>query len=275
MTGIFETVGVSIVAVCGIVLGWLFSRLRKPFWTLGYFLPFLLIAAQIAVTMFNSLAFNPPFCWVTAGRVRFVVLAFAITMGLTTPLSRLHSRVKKLIVCGAMLIAVVRLAILPFAVPAVIRGYLYSLETKFGTGGVCLQTTDYTCGPAAAVTALAKLGIRAQEGELAVLSHSAPVTGTLPHCLYQAIQRKYAAQGLECQWRYFESPNQLKAADAALVVVKDSFLSDHCVAVLDVTDAGLIIADPVLGTLYLSHPEFEKVWRFCGILLTRNSQQNI
>ncbi len=275
MTGIFETLGVTVVAICGIGVGWFFSRLRKPFWTLGYFLPLLLIAVQIMVTMYYSLAFTPPFCWMAAGRVRFVILAFAVTMGLTTPLSRLDSRVKRLIVCGVMLIAVVRFSILPFAVPAVIRGRLSSLETKFGTDGICLQTTDYTCGPAAAVTALGKLGITAQEGELAVLSYSSPGTGTLPQCLYKALQRRYAAQGLECQYRYFESPSQLKAAEAALVVVKDAFLSDHCVAVLEVSDTQVIIADPVLGRQQLSHPEFVRVWRHCGIVLNRNSHQNI
>jgi len=275
MTGIFETLGVIVVAVCGVCLGRYLSRLKKPFWTLGYFLPLLLLAVQITVTMYYSLAFTPPFCWIAAGRVRFVVLAFAIAMGLTTPLSRLDSRIKRLIVCGVMLIAVVRFSILPFAVPAVIRGRLSSLETKFSTGGICLQTTDYTCGPAAAVTALGKLGITAQEGELAVLSHSSPGTGTLPQCLYKAIQRRYAAQGLECQYRYFESPGQLKAAEVVLVVVKDAFLSDHCVAVLEVSDTEVIIADPVSGRQQLSHPEFAQMWRRCGIVLNRNSRQNI
>lgn len=47
--------------------------------------------------------------------------------------------------------------------------------------GVCLQSSDDTCGAASMVTLLNAIGIRATEGEMARLSVSAPGRGLSPH----------------------------------------------------------------------------------------------
>ena len=270
-----ETVGVVLVALLGVFLGVVFSRFRKPYWMLGYFLSLLLIAMLVATRCAGSLAFVPPFFWITAGRVKFVILSLAATMGLITPLSRLPRKCEKLIICILMTVVVVWFSVLPFLVPALIRGHLVNLTTRVDSNGICFQSTDYTCGPAAAVTALRKLGLSAHEGELAVLSHTSPVAGTLPWCLYTALQERYGAEGLRCQYRRFDSVGQLKHAGVTLVVVRDTLLSDHCVAVLEVSDRRVTVADPVLGKKSLSYKQFEKIWRFTGIALNRDSMQSI
>jgi hypothetical protein len=43
-----ETVGVTLLALAGVLLGWCFSRLRRPWWLLGYFIPFALVLAYAA-----------------------------------------------------------------------------------------------------------------------------------------------------------------------------------------------------------------------------------
>jgi hypothetical protein len=144
-----------------------------------------------------------------------------------------------------MAVVVVWFSICPFLVPALIRGHLLNLSTRVDSTGLCYQTTNYTCAPAAAVTALRRLGLTAEEGEIAVLSRTSPVAGTLPWCLYKALKGRYGADGLECQYRQFDSVGQLKDASVTLAVVKDVFLSDHCVAVLDVSDRTVTVADPV------------------------------
>jgi len=270
-----ETMGVIQIALLGIFLGRVFSGLRKPYWTLGYFLPSLLIAMLALARYNNALLFVPPFSWITAGRVRFIILALAATMGLTTPLSRLPRKCEKLIIGVLMAVVVGWFSVLPFLVPALIKDDLSNLKTIVNTSGICYQTTDYTCGPAAAVTALGKLGLSASEGEIAVLSHSSPVAGTLPHCLYTALQNRYGADGLKCQYRRFDSIAQLRNAGITLAVVRDAFLLDHCVAVLEVSDRMVTIADPVLGRTLMSHEQFEKIWRFSGIVLKRVSTQSI
>ena len=270
-----ETIAVSLVALLGIFLGKTFSSFRKPSWTLGYFLSLLLIAMLVITRYSNAIGFVPPFSWITTGRIRFVVLSLAVTMGLTTPLSRLPRKCEKVTICILMAVVVTWFCILPFLVPALIRDSLSNLRTIVNSDGICFQTRDYTCGPAAAVTALRKLGLPAHEGEIAILSHSSPVAGTLPWCLYTALQNRYGADGLKCQYRRFDSLSQLKSAGVTLAVVRDAFLSDHCVAVLEVSDHIIIVADPVVGKKLMFHKQFEKIWRFSGIVLKRDSTQSI
>jgi hypothetical protein len=270
-----ETTGVVLVAVLGVFLGRFFSDLRKPYWILGYFLPCILITMLVLARCNNALYFIRPFCWVTTGRVRFVILSLAVPMGLTVPLSRLPHKCEKFIVCILMVVFVTWFSILPFLVPALIKNRLSSLRTRLDSNGICRQTTDYTCGPAAAVTALGKLGLCADEGDIAVLSYTSPVTGTLPTFLCSALQNRYGPVGLKCKFRRFVSIDQLRNAGLTLAVVKNAFLLDHCLAVLEVTDNTITVADPVIGTRLMPHKQFEKIWRFSGIVLERDSVQSI
>jgi hypothetical protein len=269
-----ETIGIILVALLGVFLGKVFSRPRKAYWIAGYFLSFLLILFLVITRYSNSLAFVPLFVWITAGRVKFVIFSLAVTMGLTTPLSRLPYKFEKVAIYILMVVVVVWFSVLPFLVPALIEDHLANLTTRLDSNGICFQTTDYTCAPAAAVTALRKLGLPAQEGEIAILSHTSPVTGTLPGCLQAALQNRYGDKGLRCQYRHFDSIAQLKDAGLTLAVVKSAFLSDHCIAVLEVSDRMITVADPVSGKRSLSHKQFEEIWRFSGIVLKRDSTQS-
>jgi hypothetical protein len=259
----------------GVLVGDRFSRFRKPYWACGYFIPFILTALLFLATLNNALLFVAPFSWVTAGRIRFFVLAFTATMGLTTPLSRLPRKREKLIIGIVMVVIVVWFSVLPILMPALIRDDLSNLQTTVNPNGICYQSTDFTCGPAAAVTALGKLGLSADEGELAVLSYSNPLAGTLPSCLSSALDKLYGTEGLRCQYRYFDSITQLRDAGITLAVIRDGLMNSHCVAVLGVSDYVVTIADPVWGRMLMTYEDFEKVWRFSGIVLKRDSTQNI
>lgn len=274
MTPWLETIGIILVALLGVFLGRLFSRPRRAYWIVGYFLSFLLILFLVITKYSNSLAFVPMFFWITAERGKFVVFSVAVTMGLTTPLSRLPHKFERVVIYILMAVVVVWFSVLPFLVPALIEGRLASLTTLLDSNGICFQTTDYTCAPAAAVTALRKLGLTAYEGEIAILAHTSPVAGTLPGCLQSALLNRYGNQGLRCQYRRFDSVAQLKGAGITLAVVKSAFLSDHCVAVLEVSDSMITIADPVIGKQSLSYKQFEEIWRFSGIVLKRDSTHN-
>jgi hypothetical protein len=271
----FETAGVIGVALMGIALGRIFSRLRKSWWLLGYFLPFSLIVLMLVLRYHGSLQFIEPFSWLVASRSKFVVLCFAVTMGLTVPLSRLPRKIEKILVCFLMAGVVFWFSVLPFLIPAVMRNYLSNIQTRLSYNGVCFQSTNYTCGPAAAVTALGKLGLSAEEGELAVLSYTSPIVGTLPLCLSSALENRYGEEGLRCRYRHFDSIEQLKNAGITLAMVRDSFLLDHCMAVLEVSDNTVTLADPMAGLILMPREKFEKIWRFSGIVLQRNRSQNI
>jgi hypothetical protein len=270
-----ETLGVILVCVSGISLGRRFSGLPRPYWLLGYVLSAALIAVLLAAKHSSSLQVLPALSWVATSRAKFVILSLAVTTGLTTPLSRLPRKSEKLLTCIVMTVVVSWFSVLPFLTPALIKGRLANLSTRFDSDGVCLQGTSYTCGPAAAVTALEKLGLHGSEGEIAILAHCSPVSGTLPGCLSAALRDRYAGQGLKCRYGYFDSIAQLKKAGITLAVVKDAFLLDHCVTVLEVSDYVVTVADPMTGLRSLSHKQFERIWRFCGIVLNRDSAESI
>ena len=269
MNAWLEIVGVIGVIALGAIAGRFAGRLRQPYWLIGYLLPVAVLGILVAARFNHSMNFLRPFCWFITGRARFVTLALAATVSLITLLPQIRKKYQKILVSSLIAVFVSLFSILPFLAPILIENKLSNLTTTFASDGVCLQSRNYTCGPAAAVTALRKLGLSANEGEIAILSHTIPIVGTLPKCLRNAIQSRYAGQGLQSEYRRFDSISQLKNAGITLAVMKSAILSDHCVAVLDVTDNTVKIADPVSGQLTLSYEQFAKTWRFSGIVLKR------
>jgi hypothetical protein len=229
------------------------------------------VAAFVAVSWARWLEFSWPLRWLGAGRREFAILAFAGTMVLTTPLTRLPRRGQRLAVGVFMGLVVVRLSVLPFLAPAFYLKKLAALVTRVDSDGVCLQSTDYTCGPAAAVTALRRLGLPAEEGELAVRCRTNPFSGTAPDILCEVLQGHYGEQGLRCQYRPFTSIAELKQAGPTLAVMKLTWLVDHYVTVLEVTDQAVVVGDPLSGRVMLSHQEFAARWRKVGVTATRDT----
>jgi len=146
-----------------------------------------------------------------------------------------------------------------------------SVKTNIDADGVCRQSNDYTCGPAAAVTALRKLGFSAEEGQIAILARTSSATGTPPDMLADALRQHYGGQGLVCEYRLFKDIAQLRSAGLTLAVIELAFMVDHYVLVLEVTDQQVIIADPLSGKRVLSQKEFKRIWRSLGIVLRRQA----
>lgn len=270
-----DTIGLLCVAFSGIVIGLKISRTRGHRWLWGYVVPLVLLFLLAGVRFYHFLVFVPPFSFFLAGRFRFIVLALAITVGLTTSISRLKHIYQKVVLYILMTVFVIWFAALPLLMPVLIKDKLLNLPTIVNADGICMQSTDFTCAPAAAVTALGKLGFEASEGRLAFLSYSNPITGTLPACLEDTLRTCYGSRGLDCHYRRFDSVEQLKNADLTLAIIKSSFLTDHCIVVLKVNDQDVLLADPVFGKTRMTRRQFEKIWRFTGITLKAGSAGHI
>ena len=264
-----ETTGVVVLALAGAFLGQLFSRLKKPLWAVGYLVPMVLVSMVALARRIDRLSFLVPFSWVMAGRREFVILAFSTAMLFWTPLSRLRLERQRGMVRVLAIVCVFYFSVLPFLGEALYRPYLSNLKTHFDAEGVCLQSYHFTCGPAAAVTALRAFGLEAEEGELAILSHTSPTAGTPADLLCAALQKRYAPQGLLCEYKHFKSIEELKDAGVTIAVTKYGLLVDHYVAVLGVTDEEVVVGDPLAGRKALSHQDFGSMWRFAGIALKR------
>jgi hypothetical protein len=264
-----ESLGVLLIAAGGVFLGAWFSRRPKPYWLLGYFLPLVVIALFAVASRKPALAFVPPISWMMLGRTKFAITGFVRAMILTTPLLKLPNRRDRIAVSLLMLCVVFAISVWPFLAPAFNRSDLASLVTRIDNDGVCLQNTGYTCGPASAVTALRRLGLPADEGEIAILAHTSSTIGTPADILADALQKHYGSQGLLCDYRSFTSIAELRNAGLTMAVVKYNLLLDHYVTVLEVNDSEVIVGDPLNGLTKLSYAEFNEKWRFEGVVLKR------
>lgn len=265
-----ETIAVVALALGAGVGAWAVSRRRQPFWVPGYVIAMALALAVGLVRWQYDLTFVRPFSWLAAGRREFVVMAVAVTTLFGTLLPKLRQKRLKVFVLLGTALGVFYFAMGPFLGPALAYDELASLPTTLLPDGVCLQSTSYTCGPAAAVSALHRLGLPASESELALMSHCAPAYGTPPDMLCSAIERRYAADGVTCEFRPMEEIGDLTGPDPVIVVIEFSAFVDHYVTVMAVTGADITVADPIRGLRTLTHDEFLDVWRHCGIVLRRS-----
>lgn len=268
-----ETVGVVLIAVGSAFAGRWFSHLPRPWWTLGYFIPMVFVVLTSLARWFVPLQFIPPFSWLVSGRTAFVIVGIITPMVLTTPLSRLPGKRLKLLVVLFLGVVVIQYSVLPFLHPALAYRQLAALETIIDADGVCLQGTDYTCGPAAAVTALRRLGLPANESELAILAHTSRAAGTPPDILAGILRRRYQSEGLRCEYRCFNSVTDLKQPGCTIAVIKFGFLVDHYVTVLEVNDKEIVVGDPLSGKEKYSHEAFARRWRSSGVVLRRENER--
>lgn len=236
----------------------------------GYFVPLAVVVSIGLPNWFESLFFRAPFSWVTAGRREFALAGILTPWLLTTPLPKLARPLTRRLVVLLTITVVLVMTVGTFLGPALIHRQMLSLATKVDEQGVCLQSNGFNCGPASAVTLLRRLGLPAEEGELAILAHTSPISGTPPDVLAAALNQHYGRRGLKAEYRLFDSIENLKHAGSVLAVIKFAFLVDHYVAVLEVRDQEVVVGDPLSGRVVWTHQEFAEKWRRSGVVLTRD-----
>jgi predicted double-glycine peptidase len=258
-----------LLAVGGVALALQLAKLPKAWWLSAYLLS-LAVACVFGVERRTiGLEFVPPFSWVAAGRTRCILAAFVGPILVLTPAAKLPRRRERILLRIFTGLFLAGFVVLPFLLPALVRNDLAALVTKLDRDGVCLQQTGYTCGPAAAVTALRRLGLQAEEGQLAIWSQSSQF-GTSTDDLAGMLRSHYGADGLEVRCQEFQKVSDLDQPGVTLAVVKYSFMQDHFVAVLGLTNREVIVGDPLLGRMTYSYGDFAKQWRFYGIALKLN-----
>lgn len=264
-----ETLWVVVAAVAGFSLGSWLARQPGRGWILAYGLSIAVVATFLLAARFPKLAFHPALVWMVAGRQRYMLGALVIPILLITPLPKLPRPRDRSAVKVLAVLVVVAFGIWPSLSAALKNRELLALETKIDETGVCRQSTDYTCGPAAAVTALRRLGIEAREGEIAQLAFTSPASGTPPDVLAETLRRRFGDTGVRFDLRPFDGLEELRAAGLVLVVVKFSFLLDHWITVIEVDDHSVTVADPLSGMTRLTREVFLERWRGVGIVVRK------
>ncbi|HOX03131.1 MAG TPA: cysteine peptidase family C39 domain-containing protein [Candidatus Paceibacterota bacterium] len=270
MTGIVH----AAVTLGGALAAWVFGRRlgsRSGCAWLWVYAAGLLLALSIGLgRRFPWLEFHPPVSWMMAGRTEYALIGpiTALLLGVTVPrLPRVRDRRA---VTGLAIAVILAESALPFALPAIAAPRLARLTTTRDSHGTCRQSTDYTCGPAAAVTALTKLGFHAEEGELARAAGTDPLTGTQPDLMARALREKFGPMGLQVDYRAFVSLEEIPRNNPAILLIKLSWWIDHYVTVLEAGNGEFLVADPLEGLSLWTRADLERRWRAVGIALARS-----
>ena len=120
--------------------------------------------------------------------------------------------------------------------------------------GVCIQTSEASCGACATATVLNALGEDVTEREMAAAAHTS-VTGTLNWYLAREVRdRGYRA-------RFAAPANPWEVTPPAILGVRTGGVG-HFVVLLSVEEGGVVIGEPLSGREEMSWAEFGRRYRF-------------
>ena len=259
---IFTILVVSALSLSGALAGVYVSKGRR--WAMWFGGALCLFTVMLLLSRWSALHYRLAYAWWGRGRFDSVLFAVCLPLMFGAIIPRLAGGRQRLMVGVLAVIGTGYFGLLPFVEFALVRGRLAGLET-WRENGICLQTTDFTCGPAAAVSALGQLGVQAEESDLAIAAYATPSMGSSLGQLAYAIESLYGDQGIRCGVKRFTSVEQLDGQCPVIVVVKHRFMADHFVAVLSVEDDVVTIADPLKGLERRDAKLFCRQWRFVCI----------
>lgn len=133
--------------------------------------------------------------------------------------------------------------------------------------GVCMQTTDYTCGAASAAMLVTHLGRPADERTMSELCWTNSLTGTDAPGVRRGL-RKHLGPGFRVDvvragW------GDLQRHAPCLVVVKFGAIVDHWVLVLEAGPDDALVLDPLVGRGRRSKDELLRLWRSTLVTVAR------
>jgi hypothetical protein len=225
----------------------------------------LLIGLVIAGHRVAWLSVRAPFSWAVDADWNPMWMTVVVAGLFAILIPRLPPRRGRAGARVAMGVLVVYYGLLPGAMVLGTRPALGRVRTVVDKNEVCRQTTAYTCGPAAAVTCLRRLGIRAEERELALAAGCTPSFGTDAWVLARAIHGLYP--NVTCRYDYFSTLEAVPLP--AIAVCELPRVGGHYVALLEVNGEGVVVGDPMSGRQRVSREEFMREWKGTAVTLRR------
>lgn len=260
---------VALISAGGAFVAYALSRVRSRWWLVAPCAGLCVILAIAAVRREARLELSPPLSWLVSGRREFVLLGLAIPLVFLSLALRLPAKRERILLAVFTVLATAHFSLLAFVLPPLTRGRLLRLETQLDEDGVCRQSTAYTCGPAAAVTALRSFGVKAEEGQLAVAARTTRVTGTDTGVMCAALREIAGQNGLACEFRRFRRLDDIETGGIVVLPVRHTVMADHFVVLLSADDAEVTIGDPARGLRKMPRPAVEHIWRGVGIVLKK------
>lgn len=125
--------------------------------------------------------------------------------------------------------------------------------------GVCIQSTDYTCGAAASATLLRALGVEgASEHEMARLSFTIPNRGVTTADAAMGLRKKLPAKTVTVRRASVDDVSSLPLP--CLAPLKYNFFCDHMVCLLGLDPKGVLVGDPLIGPIVMTKEQLAERW---------------
>jgi uncharacterized protein len=259
-----------IVLFCAaVILGVFLGRLSGHKWISGFCAGMLLLLAVNLPKFIPSLINARFFQLILGNGIDAMLIGIAGIISVVPCLPKLSGQRTKYLVVGFLCISLIRTSILPATCSYLNRDELTALSPQVDKDGVYLQTTRYTCGPAAMATVLNAFGINDSEGDIALATGCNSYSGTRSLDLVKYVNSKYGAQ-LEAEYKYVNGMESLKKMDGIFIAeVRASAFTDHFVAIMDINENSLTLADPSFGQIEAKTDSFLKEWRHKVIVVRK------
>jgi hypothetical protein len=245
------------------------GKLSGEKWTVGFLIGGALLVGVTLPKLVPGLINTGFYQLILGGKIDGMLVGIAGIISVVPCLPRLRVARTRFLVVAFLAISVFRSAILPSACFYLNRDELTSLSGHVDPDGVYLQTTGYTCGPAAAATVLNAYGIDASEGEIALGTGCNSYSGTRSLDLVSYINTKHG-EDLRAEYRYVDEVDSLKHMKGFFIAeVKASTFTDHFVVIMGFNGDSLQVADPSLGSYEMRTATFSEGWRRKVIVVSR------
>jgi len=248
-------VGSIILLFCAAtILAVQIGRLSGKKWTLGFFCGLTILLSinmpKFIPQLINNRLYQTLFSDGIAGIIAIIPCL--------PKLSRANTRY---LVVGFLIISLMRSSLMPAACSFFNKNELAGLPPQVDGDGVYLQTTGYTCGPAALATVLNAYGIKDSEGGIALATGCNSYSGTRSLDLVNYINSRYG-YALSARYLYVDEIESLIKMNGIFIAeVRASAFTDHFVAIMNVTEDTLTVADPAYGKFETKIDGFAREWR--------------
>ncbi len=176
-------------------------------------------------------------------------------------LHKLRELRTKYLVVVFLFVSIMRTSLLPAACFYFNQNELTNLSGRVDRDGVHIQTTGYTCGPAAVATLLKAYGIEDSERNIALRTRCNSYSGTRSVDLVNYLNGQYGYK-LNAEYRSVDDVSSLKDVEGLLIAeVRASAFTDHFVAVMGIEGNSVTVADPSVGRFRTTTEAFSKEWR--------------
>ncbi len=131
--------------------------------------------------------------------------------------------------------------------------------------GVCIQSSDFTCGAASIATVFSMLGVPgATEHEAAELSLTIPGRGVTDLGAALALRKKLPGRKVEIRFLPLDELSKVKPP--ALLPLRYNFWFDHMTVFMGMDGDNFVVGDPLRGPVRMSRAELEG--RYLGDVIT-------